>query len=403
LPGGSFIVHNVVVEKPYVFVPPHAGTWWPRILRQLVRRRLRRHFGLVKVECRGLELIERSRREGHGILLAPNHCRPADPFVIGEMARQAGFLLHIMASSHLFAAGKVQAWFLRRSGAFSVYREGVDRPAINAAISILHEAKRPLVIFPEGHVTRSNARLADLMDGTAFIARNAAKKRSHNTPPGQVVIHPIALKYYYRGDIQAAVEPALDNIERRLSWRPNRGMDLTERIRKVGHGLLSLKEIAFLGHAQAGTIGERLTRLIDHLLVPLEKEWLGEAAPEPTVVGRVKKLRAMVLPAMIEGTIDAAERDRRWRQLEDMYLAQQLSCYPPDYLIADPTPERKLETVERFEEDLTDECRVYHPMTATVQVGEAIPVPPGRERGVEEDPVMAALEKSLRELIGGIQ
>ena len=68
--------------------------------------------------------------------------------------------------------------------------------------------------------------------------------------------------------------------------------------------------------------------------------------------------------------ITTEERERRWRQLADMYLAQQLSCYPPDYLQSNPTPERMLETVERFEEDLTDRCRRYAPMTAKVRVGE---------------------------------
>ena len=37
-----------------------------------------------------------------------------------------------------------------------------------------------------------------------------------------------------------------------------------------------------------------------------------------------------------------------------IYLAGQLACYPPDYLAANPTPERLLETVERFEEDRFD-------------------------------------------------
>ena len=58
-----------------------------------------------------------------------------------------------------------------------------------------------------------------------------------------------------------------------------------------------------------------------------------------------------------------------------------------------------LETVERFEEDLTDKCRVYRPMTVTVEVGDAIPVPPNRERGAAEDPVMANFERQLRQML----
>ena len=75
----------------------------------------------------------------------------------------------------------------------------------------------------------------------------------------------------------------------------------------------------------------------------------------------------------------------------------QLSCYPPDCLAAAPTPDRLLETVERFEEDLTDDCRLYYPLRAKVTVGEAIPVNPARER---DDPVIAELERQLKTMLG---
>ncbi len=58
-----------------------------------------------------------------------------------------------------------------------------------------------------------------------------------------------------------------------------------------------------------------------------------------------------------------------------------------------------LETVERFEEDLTDKCRVYHPMAVKVRVGEAILVSPVRDRSAAEDPAMSALEQQLHEMI----
>src|SRR5258708_28990915 len=98
---------------------------------------------------------------------------------------------------------------------------------------------------------------------------------------------------------------------------------------------------------------------------------------------------------MIKGEISDVERERRWRHLADMYFAQQVSHYPPDYVKSKPTPERLLETVERFEEDMTDSARVHRPITTTAEIGEAIPVSPMRERGSSEDPLMQAIDDRL--------
>ena len=241
------------------------------------------------------------------------------------------------------------------------------------------------MIFPEGVVSRTNDRLNVLLEGTALIARSAAKKRAGATPPGKVVVHPVALRYTFGGSIDEVLSPALDEIESRLSWRPQRVLPLVERITKVGVALLGLKEVEFLGTTQQGDIFQRADKLINQLLVPLEQEWL-QGRSDGSVVNRVKRLRTAILPDLVAGELTEAERDRRWRQLADLYLAQQMSCYPHDYIHSDPRSERMLETVERFEEDLTDRCRIYRPMKVIAHVGPAIPVNPSRERGAPKIP-----------------
>jgi hypothetical protein len=61
--------------------------------------------------------------------------------------------------------------------------------------------------------------------------------------------------------------------------------------------------------------------------------------------------------------------------------------------------ERLLETVERFEEDLTDRVRVYRPLRVVVRVGEPLEVGGGRDRGRSEDPLMEALTGRLEALL----
>lgn len=394
-------MQNILIDKPYAFVPPYPGRFWPALLRRMARPQLRRKYGIVRLDCRGLKRLSRSMAAGHGILLAPNHCRPCDPLVVLEAAAQAGALVFFAASAHLFMRSRLQAWLLRRAGAFSIYREGMDKASVNAAIEILENALRPLVLFPEGIITRTNERVNPLMEGAAFIARMAAKKRARSGPQTKVVIHPVALRYFFKGRIEEAVEPTLCDLERRLSWCPQKNLPIIERVVKLGGALLGLKEVEYLGKPQDGTIPQRLSRLIDHLLAPMEKEWLN-GATHPNRAVRVKRLRMAILPDMIKGELTERERERRWRLLADTYLVQQLSSYPPDYVRSKPSAERILETVERFEEDLTDDCRAYPPMEAIVQVGEAIEISPDRPRG-GGDPLMTELEKRLSEMIAGIR
>jgi 1-acyl-sn-glycerol-3-phosphate acyltransferase len=392
-------MQKIIVEKPYEFIPPYRGTFWPAAFRAL---RVHRHYlnkseGVDRYEVRNVERLRASIDAGHSVLVTPNHPRTADPLALGWLTVAANTHLYSMASWHLFHQNLINGWAIRAMGGFSVNREGVDRQAINLAIELLAEAKRPLVIFPEGATSRTADRLQALLDGVAFIARAAAKKRAKQSPAGKVVVHPIAIKYYYRGDIHRAADEVLSDIEHRLTWQPQRSVPLLERILKVGTALLSLKELEYLGAAQTGTLAERLGRLIDRLLGPIEEEWFGKVQVG-SVVPRVRNLRTKILPDMVERRVTPAERTRRWQQLAEIYLAQQLSAYPPDYLTR-PTVDRVLEMIEKFEEDLTDKARLHGQLTVVMQIGEAIEVSPERDRKAEIDPLMVAIQGALQQMI----
>jgi len=303
-----------------------------------------------------------------------------------------------MASWHLFMQNRVLSFLLPRIGGFSVYREGLDRESLKCAIRILTEAKFPLSIFPEGFVTRNNDRLYNLMEGVSFLARRAAKQRADATPPGGVVVHPVFIRYFFEGELATMVAPILSRIEARLSWLPQDHLPVRDRVIKVGHALLELKEIEHLGASQTGEVGERLERLLNRLLKPLEQEW-ALAGEEPNTMSRIKRLRGAIVPHLIQGELSETEIARRWRELADLYLAQQLHCYSGDYLANGAAPERLLETVERYEEDLTDSTSPHPPLRAVICVGEAIDAAPGRERHGENDPLGEALRQQLERML----
>lgn len=384
-------MQSVVIAKRYEFVPPDRRGFWPAVFRPFLRPVLAKVWGVSTVEISGLESLRSALLERASVLLALNHCRPCDPLVVAVLGAEAGTALYTMASWHQFMGGRFKAWLLRRIGAFSVYREGLDRTALRTAIELLAEAHRPLVIFPEGIITRTNDRLGALYDGPAFIAHSAAKRRAKNEPGARTLLFPVALRYRFLGRLDESATPVLERIEARLTWKPRPDLPLIDRLRSAGNAILGLKELELVGEFRQGTIAERLARLVDDILEPLEVEWKVKKEEED-VPARVRALRTAILPELVEGGLSDAECDRRWDQLARLYLAQQLSLFPEGYLEGNPSTERVLETVERLEEDLTDVATVHRPLAVTVSVGAPLAV-------AADGPGPAALTNDLRDRI----
>lgn len=386
-------MQGIIIDKPYAFVPPRLSRFWLGLMRKFLPCLLRKQYGITAVECVGVEKLRASLAAGHGIMLVANHCRPCDPMVMDFLASEARRPFHVIASWHVFMTSRLQRFILPRMGGFSVYREGLDRESLKCAIKIVAEAKHPLVIFAEGIITRCNDRMVNFMDGPAFMARAAAKQRGE----GKVVIHPVFIRYFFEGDLLETVMPVIQEIEKRLAWQPQTQLPLRERIVKIGSALLDLKEIEYLGTPQSGAIRERLQRLEDKLLVPLEDTWCG-GRHDGDLMARVKRLRSAILPEMVTGDLTEEQRASRWRDFADLYLAQQLHCYPGDYFES-LTPERILETVERYEEDLTDLARPHFPIRAILTVGDAIEVSAARDKSQESDPLTIEIRRQMEGLL----
>ena len=398
-------MQEILIEKPYEFTPPYTAHWPQRILTRLGKFKglLRKHHGVVVHECRNVDRLKTSINAGHGIMLTPNHPRTADPIAMYHLCREVPMSMYTMASWHLFN----QHWFttlmIRVMGAFSVNREGLDRKAVDYAIDVLVKGERPLLIFPSGTTSRINDRLMAFMEGPAFIARTAAKRRE-KVDGGKVVVHPIAIKYLFNGDLDRACKPVLTAIEERLSWTPTPNVPLVDRIIRVGNALLTLKELEYdLPTDHSLTLRQRQDKMVDHLLHELEEEWLGEHSSKG-IQTRVKALRMKIFPEMTRSdTLDENERARRWRHLARTYLAQQIACYPDNYVVELPSVDRILETVEKFEEDLFGKCRIHGKLKVIIDVGEAIEVSPKRQRGVATDPLMVAIRDQLSANISDLQ
>lgn len=394
-------MQQIIFEEPYEFIPPVESDAWVWLLRHLLKGFLRKQYNIHTFDCRHLERMRTSIDEGYSVLITPNHARIADPIVMGVLTGELGRNVMTMASWHLFKEGWYQTFILRRLGAFSVYREGTDRQSVNFAIDTLVAGRRPLVIFPEGAVSRHCDVLMDLMDGPGFIARQASKRRE-KAGEKPVVVHPVAVRYSYDGDPYAAVAPDLARMERTFSWEPQTHLTTAQRLRKLGEAILAVKEVEYLGMVREGNPFDRVERLAMDTLGELEDKW-NIKDRSGGVVSRVKNLRSVILPEMIDGNLSDEERAARWRDLGKCYYAQQMAHYPRQYVTDGPNlPERVLETVERLEEDFTDVAPNHGPLHVTIDVGEPVVVGSQRDRAAKQDPVMREVGEQLQSMLDAL-
>ncbi|MDA1044507.1 MAG: lysophospholipid acyltransferase family protein [Verrucomicrobia bacterium] len=341
-------------QVPYVFRPPRYSPFWAPLLRQFSATfMLSRKFKTRVTSVEGLERLAALNREGHALLVAPNHADHADPHVLVYAGRQQGVALHFMAAREGFEKGRLSAFALQRMGAFSVDREGADVSAIKMAIQLLQKGVFPLVMFPEGEIYHHHESLDELNVGVATILLRASAKLKDGK---RAYIIPTALRYVHAPGVEATFAARMSRLENSVTWKPRPHVDIVERIYRLGGGLIALKEQEFLGCTMDAPLVERIVNLQKSLVEQIEEKH-GRSGASDRIPDRVKVLRSKVRKGLLE---QGAQLDERavWSLYDDLdrlFVAVQLYSYPGQYLADAPSVDRIAETLLKLEEDVLGE------------------------------------------------
>jgi 1-acyl-sn-glycerol-3-phosphate acyltransferase len=363
-------------QKPPRSWEPKLAPWFVRMWRPLRRRTLRHSQRLTPIEVRGADPVRKALDEGAGVLITPNHSFHCDSFVLMEAVEQLGRPPHVMSAWQVFAkGGSFQSWVMQKHGCFSIDREGADMHAFRLAVDLLKDSPHPLVIFPEGEIYHTNDRVTPFREGAAAIALAAAKKATR-----RIVCVPCALKCWYTTDPTPSLLDLMERLERRLLLRPQVDRPLADRVYRFAEAVLSLKELEYLGHPQAGTLPERIARMEEGILAPLEKRY-GLAASGGTVPERIKEVRRHIIKRQEQAELTDADRKPLADDMEDVFGVVQLFSYPGNYVAERPSVERLAETLDKFEEDVLGEelPAIRGTRRVVVSFGEPVEVP--RQRG----------------------
>jgi hypothetical protein len=261
-------------------------------------------------------------------------------------------------------------------GCFSIDRESNDMQAFRQAVSLLQNSPHPLVIFPEGDVYHSNDRVTPFRDGAIAIALAAAKRAER-----KVVCVPCALKCWYLRDPTPELLRLMDRLEQRLLWKPRADLPLGERVYRLAEGILSLKEVEFLGKSRSGTLSERQNYLADFLLCEQER-YYGLRVQSHKIPERVRELRRTIIERLENRPGDRNEQEYARAHMEDLFLVIQLYSYPSDYVRQAQTVERIAETLDKFEEDILEKSlpAVRGTRQVAVRFGEPMVMPREKQK-----------------------
>jgi 1-acyl-sn-glycerol-3-phosphate acyltransferase len=360
-------------DLPYKFRPPLLNTWMRPLGLALNRAvHLDRKYRIGKIEPQGFEHIRVLHEAGHALLLAPNHSDHSDPHVVMEVAHRYGMRALFMAAREIFEVSPTASWALQSMGVFSVDRDGPDLSAIKTAMGILENGGDPLVIFPEGEIYHHHRRLDPLNEGVASILLKVAARLPSCK---QAFLVPVGLRFINDPAVEKTFCERLSKLEDRIGWTPKPLMPVDERIHRLGTGVLALKETEYLGYAGSGNVHERLTHLCETLLTLVESRYPRDAKAV-TPPERVRALRYRIRRRLLdaEKPPNHDEKELLLDDLDRVFTALQAHSYIGDYLLADPTLDRRAETILKLEEDLFGFPTYPIPRTARVIAGEPIPV-----------------------------
>jgi 1-acyl-sn-glycerol-3-phosphate acyltransferase len=343
-------------------------------------KQLERTYRIMKIRDHGFDRIGELSDAGHSVLLAPNHSDHSDPHVVMEVASRYGMHPYFMGAREIFEVSALNRWGLQTSGVFSVDRDGPDLSALKTAISLLEAGESPLVMFPEGEIYHHHRRIDPLNEGVASILLKAAGRVKS---PKKAYLVPVALRFFHDPSVESTWSDRVSRLEDRIGWVPKPKWPIDERIIRLAMGVLALKETEFLGEAGHGEIRDRLSQLCDRLLQGVESRYPKDANAT-TPPERVRALRFRIRRRLLdaEHPPTTEEKEALLDDLDRIFSAFQAHSYIGDYLLPDPTLNRRSEMIMKLEEDLLGFPCYPVKRSATITAGEPICVNDLLEKGV---------------------
>jgi 1-acyl-sn-glycerol-3-phosphate acyltransferase len=177
-------------------------------------------------------------------LVLLNHPDRQDPFVVFQLAIKMREKFYCVAARECFDwDGGWRGWLFQSLGCYSVTRGQADFHSIATSKKILSEGQHKLLVFPEGEITADERKLHDFHNAIFHIALSVQKELAEGDAKEKehpVLIIPAAIKVSLDGELEPAITPALQKLEKRLAIESNSNQNVLARVQGVVDSYLRL-------------------------------------------------------------------------------------------------------------------------------------------------------------------
>ncbi len=321
--------------------------------------------------------------DGFPTIFVPNHPTHADSHLMFTLSKRCGRRFRYMAARETFdqqAGGKWRGFIMTRLGAYSIVRGAVDRDSFRLTRETLAKEEQKLVIFGEGEVSHQNETIMPFECGIVQFGFWALSdmERADNLKPLYLV--PVGLKYIYKNDMWGEIDQALTNLEQSvLPEHTALPTQLYDRVKNVGAVLLmTLAKEYQLRLNKESSLNEQIEMLRAHILSQMEHFMGIVPQPEAHPLRRVRMIQNQIDEEIYRDVDEMTEYEReihtqridKFRQFftDLRRIVNSIAIYE-GYIGEDPSQERFLEVITRFEVEVFGRSKVKGPMDAFVRLG----------------------------------
>jgi 1-acyl-sn-glycerol-3-phosphate acyltransferase len=368
--------------KPFTFRPPRPNRLVIACCKLILPLVIRRKLKVTEIEIGEDDLAKLKALRRKRCLLMPSHSGGLEPYIILHLSKLLGDYYNYLAAMEPFEESPVTGWLMQRLGAYSVIRSTADRPSFQMTKQLLVDARRWLVVFPEGQTVWQNDTVMPFQQGVVQLAFKAYEAAVKQDEEASLFCVPISIKYAYLEEMREEREASLARLESRL-FRCDRAAPRSsyERLRRIGAAVLGANEKSHnVSPEEDASLDDRIQLMKETIVRRIELQLELTPRADQSLLDRTRALFNAVDRIVLEEPEASeyeqkliSERQQATRVLyDDLWRVLQLIAIYDGYVSESMTVERFMDVLCVLEMEVLGKRMIWGPRKAMVKVGDPV-------------------------------